>query len=58
MTPPGQPGRLELAAALLALGIALGILIGRADPGPYCPQEDSCRADYAAGHWHILEVTP
>jgi len=25
---------------------------------PYCPTEDSCRADYRDGHWWIIEQTP
>jgi hypothetical protein len=23
---------------------------------PYCPQEDSCRAEYSHGHWTIKET--
>jgi hypothetical protein len=26
--------------------------------GPSCPQEDSCRADYRDGSWHIEAVQP
>ena len=36
---------------LFVLGLVLGALLMR---GPACPEEDSCRADYYGGAWHIV----
>lgn len=47
---------LLFACLTLLIGYALGVLVG--SMGPACPQEDSCRADYRGGAWHIEEVPP
>jgi hypothetical protein len=48
---------LALLVLTFAWGFALGFLAARPFV-PYCPTEDSCRADYAGGVWTIEEVTP
>jgi hypothetical protein len=46
----------RLAFVLLLLAaFAAGHLT---QPQPSCPTEDSCRADYYAGAWHVIEVQP
>ena len=58
-------GGILAALVLVFLGFALGgyAEIQRIDEQnakyePYCPTEDSCRADYRDGHWWIIEQTP
>lgn len=53
------------AFTLVFLGFALGGYseIQRNDRqnqqyAPFCPTEDSCRAEYKGGHWWIIEQTP
>jgi hypothetical protein len=58
-------GGIIAAFTLVFLGFALG---GYAEIqqqelqnqryAPFCPTEDSCRADYRDGHWWIIEQTP
>lgn len=59
-----------IATLTLALGIAIASFAGGTYAeravvdrqtqlnSPYCPEEDSCRADYQNGHWYIIEETP
>jgi len=51
--------RVAFAAAALALAFAAGLHIGRTESEPVaCPSEDSCRADYRDGAWHIIPLSP
>ena len=45
--------------AALVLTLTVGFIIGYWSAMvryemPYCPQEDSCHADYSGGEWHII----
>ena len=47
--------RTALAALLLVLAGFLAGVMSAGMVGPHCPHEDSCHADYANGHWSIIE---
>lgn len=51
--------RVAFAAAALALAFVAGLHVGRVEAEqPPCPSEDSCRADYRDGAWHIIPLSP
>lgn len=44
--------------AICVTTITIGIVVHRIDSRPYCPTEDSCRADYQNGEYVVIEVIP
>jgi hypothetical protein len=55
-----RAGRVLVAivAAFVIVAAAAGYVAGGGldDDGPACPEESSCRADYADGTWSVEEV--